>query len=45
MAVLSEGSPAPAFSVANQNGDQVSLDDLKGQWVVIWWYPRASTPG
>jgi thioredoxin-dependent peroxiredoxin len=43
--MLTEGSPAPAFSLPDQNGDIVSLDDLRGKWVVLWWYPKAATPG
>jgi peroxiredoxin Q/BCP len=43
--MLSEGSPAPAFSLPDQDGNTVSLDDLRGQWVVLWWYPKAATPG
>ncbi|MCP5026286.1 MAG: redoxin domain-containing protein [Actinomycetia bacterium] len=43
--MLSEGTTAPAFSLADQNGESVSLEDLRGQWVALWWYPKASTPG
>ena len=43
--MISEGSPAPSFSLPDQNGDTVSLDDLRGKWVVLWWYPKAATPG
>ncbi len=45
MPLLTEGSPAPAFSVPNQDGATVSLDQLAGKWVVLWWYPKADTPG
>ena len=45
MPLLTEGSPAPAFSVPNQDGTTVSLDHLAGKWVVLWWYPKADTPG
>ena len=41
----SEGARAPAFTLPDQNGNQVSLSDLAGHWVVLWWYPAASTPG
>jgi len=40
-----EGDDAPAFELANQSGEQVSLSDLRGQWVVLYFYPRADTPG
>jgi thioredoxin-dependent peroxiredoxin len=43
--VLSEGDKAPAFTLADQNGDKVRLSDLKGQTVVLYFYPRANTSG
>jgi thioredoxin-dependent peroxiredoxin len=43
--MLAEGTPAPDFSLPDQNGDVVRLADLRGQWVLLWWYPKASTPG
>jgi peroxiredoxin Q/BCP len=39
------GSPAPAFSLPNQEGAQVSLDQFKGKWVVLYFYPKDDTPG
>ena len=45
MPLLTEGSLAPAFSVPNQDGATVSLDRFAGKWVVLWWYPKADTPG
>ena len=45
MPLLDEGSPAPAFSVPNQDGTTVSLDQFAGKWLVLWWYPKADTPG
>ena len=45
MPLLTEGSPAPAFSVPNQDGATVSLDQFAGKWLVLWWYPKADTPG
>lgn len=36
---------APAFTLLNQNGDPVKLSNLKGQTVVLYFYPRADTPG
>ena len=45
MPLLTEGSPAPAFSVPNQDGTTVSLDQFAGKWLVLWWYPKADTPG
>jgi len=40
-----EGAPAPAFTLPDQDGNQVSLENFAGHWVVFWWYPAASTPG
>jgi peroxiredoxin Q/BCP len=39
------GTPAPPFSLPDLHGETVSLDDLAGSWVVLWWYPKAATPG
>lgn len=39
------GKAPPAFSLKNQNGDIVSLSDFKGKNVVVYFYPKASTPG
>jgi len=43
--VLAEGNKAPSFTLPDQNGDKVKLSDLKGQIVVLYFYPRADTPG
>jgi len=43
--VLAEGDKAPDFSLADQNGEQVKLSDLEGETVVLYFYPRADTPG
>ena len=40
-----EGQAAPDFTLPDQNGDEVSLSDLRGQTVVLYFYPRADTPG
>src|ERR1017187_4150440 len=39
------GTPAPAFSLPNQEGAQVSLDQFKGKWVVLYFYPKDFTSG
>jgi thioredoxin-dependent peroxiredoxin len=39
------GTPAPAFSLPNQEGVQVSLDQFKGKWVVLYFYPKDFTSG
>jgi peroxiredoxin Q/BCP len=43
--LLAAGTPAPEFSVPDDGGVIVSLADLRGGWVLLWWYPRADTPG
>ena len=40
-----EGSKAPAFDMATADGGRVSLDALKGRNVVLYFYPKADTPG
>ncbi|MCW8891076.1 MAG: thioredoxin-dependent thiol peroxidase [Sedimenticola sp.] len=39
------GKKAPAFTLLNQNEEKVSLADFLGKKVVIYFYPKASTPG
>lgn len=39
------GNKAPAFSLLNQRGETVKLADLKGKKVVLYFYPKAMTPG
>src|SRR6476659_7265506 len=39
------GSNAPTFSLPNQEGGKVSLDDFKGKWVVLYFYPKDFTSG
>lgn len=41
--MLEEGDKAPDFSLPDQNGEQVKLSDLKGETVVVYFYPRAET--
>jgi len=43
--VLAEGTPAPDFQAADQNGEIVSLSGLRGRIVVLYFYPRAFTRG
>jgi peroxiredoxin Q/BCP len=43
--MLQPGTTAPAFTLPDHHGDPVSLADQRGQWVILWWYPKASTPG
>lgn len=41
---LQVGDPAPAFSVKDQHGNEVKLSDFKGEKVVLYFYPKDSTP-
>ena len=42
---LVAGSPAPDVSLLDQNGESISLSDLKGKKVLFYFYPKAMTPG
>lgn len=39
------GQAAPAFRLQDQNGAWLALDDFKGKWVALYFYPKADTPG
>lgn len=39
------GNLAPKFSLLNQNEEKINLQDYKGTWVVLYFYPKAMTPG
>lgn len=45
MQTLTAGTPAPNFSLVDQDGNSVSLDDFKGKKVLFYFYPKAMTPG
>ena len=42
---MNEGDTAPDFELPNQDGETVSLSALRGKRVVLYFYPKASTPG
>ena len=42
---LNEGDKAPDFSLISDSGETVSLGDFAGRRVVVYFYPRANTPG
>ena len=44
-APLAAGSPAPAFAAVGSNGQTNRLADFRGKWVVLYFYPKAFTPG
>jgi peroxiredoxin Q/BCP len=43
--MIEAGGPAPEFTLNDQDGNQVSLADHRGRYVVLYFYPRADTPG
>jgi len=43
--VIEEGKPAPSFTLRSDSGEHVSLASLRGQPVVLYFYPRDNTPG
>jgi len=45
MPMLKEGDKAPSFALSNQDGKTIRLEDYKGKHVILWFYPKADTPG
>jgi peroxiredoxin Q/BCP len=43
--MIEEGTQAPDFTLPDQDGNDVTLSDLRGQTVVLYFYPKADTPG
>lgn len=43
--MLEIGSKAPDFCLPNQDGVEICLRDILGQWLVIYFYPKDMTPG
>ena len=43
--MLLEGIKAPDFTLDDQDGNPISLSDFAGQNILLWFYPKASTPG
>ena len=43
--IVAEGQEAPDFTLADQDGNEVTLSELRGSPVVLYFYPRADTPG
>ena len=43
--MLLEGTKAPDFNLEDQDGNSISLSDFAGQHILLWFYPKASTPG
>ena len=45
MSTLKEGEQAPPFRLPADDGSEVSLEGLRGQYVVLYFFPKALTPG
>ncbi|MEY4589001.1 MAG: thiol peroxidase [Pseudomonadota bacterium] len=45
MSVLTIGAPPPAFNLLDQDGTPVAPEQFLGQWLVVYFYPKAATPG
>jgi len=43
--MIEVGEKAPEFCLSNQDEVQICLRDLKGQWIVLYFYPKDNTPG
>jgi|TARA_B110000196_G_C20509634_1_gene370531 peroxiredoxin Q/BCP len=43
--LLNVGDKTPEFSLSNQDNNIISLKDLQGSKFILWFYPKASTPG
>jgi len=43
--MLEVGDKAPNFNLEDQDGNKISLDQFLGQKILLWFYPKASTPG
>lgn len=43
--MLKPGSPCPSFTALDCNGNRVTDTDLAGKRAVLWFYPKADTPG
>jgi len=42
---VGEGAPAPDFELKDQNGEMHSIEDYRGQWIALYFYPKDDTPG
>jgi thioredoxin-dependent peroxiredoxin len=43
--MIDTGVPAPDFTLDDQDGKPVTLSDLRGRWALVYFYPKADTPG
>ena len=45
MSLIKVAELAPAFSLPDQHGSLRTLAEFRGHFLVLWWYPKADTPG
>ena len=45
MALLDKSALAPSFELPDQHGTLTRLDQYRGHYLLLWWYPKADTPG
>jgi peroxiredoxin Q/BCP len=43
--MIEAGGPAPDFTLHDQDDNPVTLSDLRGRWALVYFYPKADTPG
>lgn len=43
--MIDAGGPAPDFTLSDQDGTDVTLSGLRGKWALVYFYPKADTPG
>ena len=43
--MIDAGGPAPDFTLDDQDGNPVTLSELRGRWALVYFYPKADTPG
>lgn len=43
--MIEPGQPAPDFSASTADGETLALDDFRGQWLLLYAYPKDDTPG
>jgi peroxiredoxin Q/BCP len=42
---VNPGQPAPSFSLSDDQGNEIRSEDLMGTRYLLWFYPKAATPG
>lgn len=45
MSLLARSDPAPPFALRDQHGETIQLEDFRGRMLLVYFYPKADTPG